>query len=72
MKFGAVGRRVIPVPLGLAVKMSGPFCALNELEEKTILVPSGDQVGLVPPLPCPVVSAPGVRLVWPLPSAFIT
>ena len=35
-------------------------------------MPSGDQVGLVPSLACPVVTAPGVRFVCPVPSAFMT
>jgi hypothetical protein len=41
----AVGRRVTPLPSGFAVKMSGPLGAPNALEEKTILVPSGDHAG---------------------------
>ncbi|MFN2506650.1 MAG: hypothetical protein ABR540_20970, partial [Acidimicrobiales bacterium] len=41
----AVGRRVTPLPSGLATKMSGPFGAPKALEEKTILVPSGDHAG---------------------------
>ena len=45
MAFGAVGRRVIPLPSGLAVKMSGPLSAPNELDEKTIRAPSGDHAG---------------------------
>jgi hypothetical protein len=41
---------VIPVPSGFTVNRSGPFGApkICELEENTILVPSGDHAGFVP------------------------
>jgi hypothetical protein len=35
-------------------------------------LPSGDQVGSMPLLACPLVSGPGVRFVWPEPSAAMT
>ena len=56
---------VTPVPSGFMVNRSGPLGAPKscELDENTILVPSGDHAGSVPPL---------TNLVWPLPSAFIT
>ena len=56
---------VTPVPSGFMVNRSGPLGAPKscELDENTILVPSGDHAGSVPPL---------TNLVWPPPSAFIT
>ena len=47
------------------VNKSGPLGAPKscELDENTILVPSGDHAGSVPPL---------TNLLWLLPSAFIT
>jgi hypothetical protein len=56
---------VTPVPSGFMVNRSGPLGAPKtcELDENTILVPSGDHAGSVPPL---------INRVWPLPSAFIT
>ncbi len=62
MWLGAVGRRVMLVPSGLAVKMSGPLRAPKELDEKTILVPSGDQAGS---------TEFGSTSTWPEPLAFI-
>jgi hypothetical protein len=59
----AVGRRVTPLPSGLATKMSGPLGAPNELDEKTIFVPSGDHAG----------RTELARIwCWLLPSAFMT
>lgn len=56
---------VTPLPSGFMVNRSGPLGAPKSwlLDENTILVPSGDQAGSVPPL---------TRRLWPLPSAFIT
>ncbi|MDQ4098204.1 MAG: hypothetical protein M3144_10090 [Actinomycetota bacterium] len=55
--------RVTPDPSGFIVNRSGPLGAPKscEREEKTILLPSGDQAGSVPVL---------ISLVWPPPSAF--
>src|SRR5918998_1749524 len=57
MALGAVGRRVMVVPSGVAVKMSGPLRAPKALDEKTIRVPSGDHAGsteLATTWTCPV------------------
>ena len=63
MNGTTVGRRVTPLPSGLATKTSGPFGAPKALEEKTILVPSGDQAG----------RTELARIwCWLVPSAFIT
>ena len=63
MNGTTVGRRVTPLPSGLATKMSGPFGAPKALEEKTILVPSGDHAG----------RTELARIwCWLVPSAFMT
>ena len=52
-----------PLPSGSTVTMAGPLSAPNELDEKTIRVPSGDQAGS---------TELGTTRRCPLPSEFMT
>ena len=68
-QLGSLSRKGAPVsggetsvPSGSTVKMSGPLGAPKELEENTILVPSGDHAGR---------TELATTCTWPVPSAFI-